>query len=293
MAISQLGYLVLNVSNPAAWRTLATDILGAEERKDSPPGEIQLRLDERHRRITLRKADSDSIVAIGWEVPTMAALGAARKALQERGIAVTEATASEAQERGVLALIRFRDLNRFPVEIYFGPWFDDMPFRPSRPMTGFNCGALGLGHVVLVCSDVRKAADFYQEALGFRLTDYIAWEGADVVFLHCNPRHHSLGLINEVFGLKAGNLQHFFLEVNALADVGRAYDLVQSRKVPLQLTLGCHSNDQTTSFYFTGPSNFAIEYGWGGIQVDDANWQIKHYYSPKLWGHNRPQAEGA
>jgi biphenyl-2,3-diol 1,2-dioxygenase len=117
------------------------------------------------------------------------------------------------------------------------------------------------------------------------VTDYIAWDELDAIFLHCNARHHSLALINECYGMKSGCLNHFMLETRALEDVGRAYDLVRSRKLPLVLALGQHSNDRMISFYMKTPSGFSIEYGWGGVLVDDAVWRVKHHSTTKLWGH--------
>ena len=135
-------------------------------------------------------------------------------------------------------------------------------------MSGFNCGALGIGHAVLVSKDAEKAARFYRQVLGFSVTDYIVWDELDAIFLHCNPRHHSLALMNECYGMKSGHLNHFMLETRSLDDVGRAYDIVRSRNLPLVLSLGQHSNDRMTSFYMKTPSGFSMEYGWGGLLVD-------------------------
>lgn len=95
-----------------------------------------------------------------------------------------------------------------------------------------------------------------------------------------------LALMNECYGMKSGGLHHLMLESLSLDDVGRTYDLVLERKVPLILTLGRHSNDQMTSFYMQSPSSFAIEYGWGGRLIDDSDWRVRKYGSPKLWGHH-------
>ena len=75
------------------------------------------------------------------------------------------------------------------------------------------------------------------------------------------------------------------LEANSLDDVGRAYDIVKEREYPIALTLGRHTNDRMTSFYLHTPSGWLIEYGWGGLQIDDSDWEVKFYNSPKVWGH--------
>jgi hypothetical protein len=40
-----------------------------------------------------------------------------------------------------------------------------------------------------------------------------------------------------------------------------------------------------TSFYVTTPSGFQIEYGSGGVVIDDDTWQIAHYDAVSAWGH--------
>jgi biphenyl-2,3-diol 1,2-dioxygenase len=128
-------------------------------------------------------------------------------------------------------------------------------------------------------------ADLYVNEFGFRVSDHIDWDDAHATFLHCNPRHHSLALVNECFGMKGGQVHHMMIETTSLDDVGRAYDLIRKNGIPLALTLGRHTNDHMTSFYCGSPSGFAIEYGWGGRLIDDAVWQAGQYDSPSIWGH--------
>lgn len=147
MGVSQLGYLVLDVSDIDAWRDLAASIMGAEQRRDQSADLVRLRFDEHHHRITLRPAKTDSVAAIGWEVPSLGELESVRKRVTERGFSITEGTREDLTDRKVAALFRFRDMDGFPLEIYYGPWTDDVPFQPSRPMSGFNCGPLGLDRI--------------------------------------------------------------------------------------------------------------------------------------------------
>lgn len=286
MAVTQLGYVGLNVSDIDAWRDFAGSILGMEVReRDGDDAPQYLRLDAHHHRFALHPAAEDEVVRIGWEVSGRPALDELASRLVTRGLDVREGSAAEAETRSVSAFIAFRDPEGFPVEIYHGPLIDNAPLKPGRGLSGFNCGRLGLGHAVLVCKDTKTMADFYTDELSFLLSDYIAWDEADAIFLHCNPRHHSLALLNECYGMKGGQVHHFMIETLSLDDVGRAYDLVSQSDIPMVLTLGRHSNDHMMSFYFASPSGFAIEYGWGGRLIDDAVWQVNKYNTPKLWGH--------
>jgi hypothetical protein len=43
-----------------------------------------------------------------------------------------------------------------------------------------------------------------------------------------------------------------------------------------------------TSFYANTPSDFFMEYGWGGRTIDVASWQpYEMHYGTSLWGHER------
>jgi 3,4-dihydroxy-9,10-secoandrosta-1,3,5(10)-triene-9,17-dione 4,5-dioxygenase len=185
----------------------------------------------------------------------------------------------------------FVDPDGFPVEVRYGPTFDHRQFRPISVVSGFLTGEMGLGHIVLICKDYQKAVDFYTTALGFKVSDYIVWDGADATFLHCNGRHHSLALMNECFGQVGGQFNHFMVEVRDLDDTGRAYDLITRNGVPLTMDLGRHTNDGMTSFYLKTPSGFALEVGNGGVVVDDDTWVVKTWRAPMRWGHELVKSE--
>lgn len=55
--------------------------------------------------------------------------------------------------------------------------------------------------------------------------------------------------------------------------------------IHLSFTLGRHSNDEMLSFYALSPSGFDIEYGWGGLEVDDESWHVLTHDCNSAWGH--------
>ena len=120
----------------------------------------------------------------------------------------------------------------------------------------------------MLVPDQARAERFFSDALGLRLSDRIATaSGLSASFMHCNPRHHSLAFVG-VPGMVG--FHHLMLEVVSLDDVGTARDRCVERNVPIVMDLGRHTNDHMTSFYMRTPSGFEIEYGWGGVLVDDA-----------------------
>ncbi|GAB2646234.1 VOC family protein [Prescottella soli] len=292
MSISRLGALSVDVTDIEAWRHVLVDLLGLHARpRESDRDPLLIRIDDHHHRIALYPASEDRIRSITWEVDNLEELRAIAERVDAEGIAVEWISTGAPEERMAVAAFRFVDADGFPNEVCFGPTIDHLPLAQGGVISGFVTGELGLGHVVLMCNDYPKAVDFYTRVLGFRLTDYIVWDGADATFLHCNPRHHSLALMNECFSFQGGDFNHLMLEVASLDDVGRAYDIVNDAAISLQMTFGRHTNDGVTSFYLRTPSGFAIEIGYGGDLVDSDGWEVKTFRSPSRWGHEPQKAE--
>jgi 3,4-dihydroxy-9,10-secoandrosta-1,3,5(10)-triene-9,17-dione 4,5-dioxygenase len=101
-------------------------------------------------------------------------------------------------------------------------------------------------------------------------------------FFGCNPRHHSLAVAPIP---AASGLIHLMIEVESLDDVGRAMDRCQRNGAPLVSSLGRHANDFMVSFYLRTPSGFDIEYGTGGLVLDEATWVARQTTAHSLWGH--------
>ena len=54
--------------------------------------------------------------------------------------------------------------------------------------------------------------------------------------------------------------------------------------MPINRTLGRHTNDHMVSFYMASPSGFEVEYGWGARTVDDSTWQVQQHTTGSMWG---------
>ena len=283
--IKGLGYIGCEVTDFNAWDSLLDTVYGLEQRADSGESLRHYRMDDNHHRLALHKSNSNKLKYIGWEVEFQGDLDNLAAELSNKGIAVEAGSAALREERAVMDLFVVSGPDDIRLEMFFGPVQDLKPFTPKRGMEGYNTGDLGMGHIVLATADRAASVKWYEDNLGFRLSDHIFWDDIQATFLHCNPRHHSLAFMNPVGGMKPGDLGHFMFESLSLNDVGRAYDIVHEHKVPLALTLGRHSNDHMMSFYIYSPSGWWIEYGHGARLIDDAEWEPKFYNSPKIWGH--------
>jgi len=268
MAIQSLGYLALGSTNLEEWTDFAGAVLGMQA-VDRGGRTRAFRMDDRKQRLIVDAAMADGERVFGWEVEDDQALDALGARLEAASVPVHQEATARADPAG----------NR--LEAFHGAQVADTPFRPTRDISGFRTGPLGMGHVLLMVPGIDKAFAFYRDVLGFRVSDYIR-APVKAYFLHVNPRHHSLALVDGPKNV----MHHLMVELYSLDDVGQCYDLALSEQDRIAVKFGRHSNDLMTSFYQRTPSDILVEYGWGGRDVDDATWKPKEMATVgSLWGH--------
>lgn len=280
--ITSLSYVGFESPAADAWRSFGPEVLGAML-ANHLDGAVALRFDERAARLMIHEAETDDLAYVGWDCGDEAGVAAAAERVEAAGLDTSHEPAI-AELRNVAQCVSFTDPFGFRHELTHG-LADVGPFHPGRPLTGgFVTGEGGLGHLVMMVPDLDAGMAFYLDALGFLVSDHIE-AGMSLRFLHCNSRHHTIAL-GAVPGMVG--LHHLMLEVTNLDDVGTALDLVNERELPLAMTLGRHTNDLMTSFYVRTPSGFEIEYGTGGLLIDDDEWKVTTHGAQSSWGHKTP-----
>jgi 2,3-dihydroxybiphenyl 1,2-dioxygenase len=280
MAITALGYLGIGSTRLEDWSDFAGGVLGMQA-VDRGGGMRAFRMDDRKQRLIIDAGMADGERVFGWEVGDASALDALAARLEAAGVPVHREQAARADQRCVAGLISFADPAGNRLEAFHGPQVADAPFRPARDISGFRCGPLGMGHVLLMVPRVDAALAFYRELLGFRISDFIRTP-IKAYFLHVNPRHHSLALVEG----PGSAMHHLMVELYSFDDVGQGYDIALGEQDRVAAKLGRHPNDLMTSFYTRTPSDILVEYGWGGRDVDDATWQPEEMTTVgSFWGH--------
>lgn len=306
MEVKSLGYVVVGSTDIEKWRDYGTNVCGMMESTTMPDnGSLYLKMDERAFRYQVVSAEFDGLLFAGWDLGSQAAFDAALKELDEMGVAFENITdGAQLAARSVTALARLSDPSGNQLELYYAENADDgVAFASPLDVKSFVTKAedgsdMGLGHVVLHAPiDYEETHKFYQ-ALGFTdsdVTDLSAEGTGNIYFMHCNPRHHSLALWN--WGAptpetnfapspesKAPGCVHLMAEVETLTEVGTCLDRVTAREIPIISSLGEHINDQMTSFYMLTPGNFALEFGQGGLQLEEG-YETTHNTQASVWGH--------
>ena len=285
--ISELAYIGVEASDLKDWARFATDLLGMQICQQTDKL-LTLRQDQKVHRWIITQGPSDDYAFTGYACENDAALDAVIARLKAAGSTVTEGDKALAEARGVKRIAVTQDPMGSRIELVVGLADAATPFKSSRLVGKFVTGNGGAGHHVLMeHGHDRKALVDWYALLGFKLSDVIDEQmapdfTASVIFMHCNGRHHTLALANMPFPKK---MHHFMMEVSDMRDVGWAYDRCLDDNRPFEMTLGMHPNDRMFSFYVRTPSNFNIEFGWGGLIIDDATWQVQHLDKLSTWGH--------
>jgi catechol-2,3-dioxygenase len=135
----------------------------------------------------------------------------------------------------------------------------DTVHAAGRPRNDFP---LRLSHVNLNCADIAATKRFFDEALGFKLTD----RSRAMAFLRCNDDHHAVVLADS----GVNGLNHIAFMMPDLESVMRGAGRMVDRGYPIGWGVGRHGPGNNIFAYFLDPFGIVIEYTAEVLQVDDS-----------------------
>lgn len=159
---------------------------------------------------------------------------------------------------------RFFDLDGRAVEISCG-----VAEHPTRQLGGGESIPATLSHVVLHTPDVAKAAAFYEEFLGFRVSD---WLGNFMCFLRCNAVHHCLAFIPG-----PASFNHAAFEMRGLDEMMRGVGRLLKGNVQLGWGPGRHTAGNNAFAYFKTPGGNVLEYTAEVARIEESTWKPTIY----------------
>ncbi|MDN0076600.1 VOC family protein [Crenobacter sp. SG2303] len=284
--LKNLNYLILGSSRIDEWHSYFTDFLSMEVHEQAD-GSLKVRMDEQAYRFIVKPSETEDIWAAGFQVANRAELRAFEQHLRSRGIECVHGTADEVAERQVEDMFWFQDPEGLRLEAVCNPLrLSEPPALPHIP-GGFLTGSQGFGHIAITAEDLDACEAFYKDVLDFKVSDYIRQDiqGFPIrfTFFHINPRHHTLALA----GVPAlYRMHHLMVEVKDVDVVGRALERAKNMDIPIHMEMGRHPNDRMLSFYAKTPSDSNVEFGTGGLEInDESHWEVKTYDAISEWGH--------
>lgn len=140
-------------------------------------------------------------------------------------------------------------------------------------------GPMKLGHVAFVTPDVHTVTKFYEDVLGFRISD---WIGDYFSFMRCGADHHT---VNFVKGDKT-QLAHIAFEAKDMSHILSACDLFGQKNVDIEWGPVRHGPGHNVAVYHRDPDGNTIEFY---IDLDQMVDEDLGYFQPRPWHRDLPQ----
>jgi catechol 2,3-dioxygenase-like lactoylglutathione lyase family enzyme len=212
---------------------------------------------------------------LSFELDTDAELAAIAARLQQSGIELTLAPRDGDPDMGDTLWFNDPDGNR--IEISVTP--EDSLSLPSAGSEGrrSRLHPHSLQHIALRTMNLEEMVDFYTEALGFDISDWLLRE---CVWLRCNSDHHTLILMQG-----KQDIDHVGYSISAGSEMLAWADYLSRQKKPILWGPGRHGAGNDLFLRFADAE---------GIHVE-LSAELQQYYDrdvttpPRLW-HARPSA---
>jgi 2,3-dihydroxy-p-cumate/2,3-dihydroxybenzoate 3,4-dioxygenase len=249
----KLAYVALNVTDLARSCRFYEEVVGLQPAGTGPAGEALFRLDGAHHSVALHQAPRAGFKRFGWLMEDAAQLDALADRLRRHGLTPVEVPAAECEALGQGRSFRI-------AEPWGGATWEFFAERreATTPFTPTVAGFDRLGHVVLRTDRLDEAIAFYENVLGFRLSDKV--EG-QIAFLRAFPNkyHHSFGIARG----KVPGLHHVNFILDSVDEWGRSLARLPKQGAEVVWGPGRHTNAGTFFIYFLDPDGLTLEYGYG------------------------------
>ena len=206
-----------------------------------------------HHVLALEKSDSPELRSVTFRLATPDDYSLiADNVVAHGGAVVSQPAINEAPDGGTVMIVRGPEggLLRFV--------HGDLQQLP-QPASGYRPDRLA--HVNLNSTNVDASARFYQNALGFHLTD----RSKAMAFVRCNSDHHAVVIAQA----NVNGLNHVAFLMPDLEAVMRGSGRMIDAGFPIAWGVGRHGPGDNVFAYFIDPLGVVIEYTAEVLQVDD------------------------
>ena len=256
--VERLGYMSLGVKNLEEAVTLYSRI-GRLEETERRGRTAFMTAGVDHHWLRLEEGEADGVNRVAYEVDGPEALEAARDVLRQWNIDYDER--KDPLNERVAHRLRFADPGGMPIELFYG-----MTQRPNE-WSGQGIRIKKLLHAGWATPNIEEVARFYQEGLGFKLSDQIEDQA---LFLRAGDRyHHSLVLLG--MNVDKARFGHFCFLVDTLDDVMRIRTNALRHGGKISMDLMRHGPSGSAAVYFRDAARMLdFEYCFDHAQIDDA-----------------------
>jgi catechol 2,3-dioxygenase-like lactoylglutathione lyase family enzyme len=270
--VVKLGYAGFDTPNVEVMLAYYTDVLGLTLVERGDGGVVYLRSVVEHHTISLHPAPKSRLRHIGLQLGGGQSLREVATQLSQQGLRVELRMDAEP---GVAELLQLSDPEGFALQLY-------STMRQAN--TGFPEHGIvpeKLGHIALAVQSASTMCDFYQNLLGFRVSD---WIENFFVFMRCNPDHHALNFLQ--VKSKYHQMHHIAFQLKDWGHVQRACDHLSRHGIQLVWGPGRHGAGHNIFTYHHDPDGHIVELF---TELDIIYDEEKGYFEPRPWHEEYPQ----
>lgn len=174
---------------------------------------------------------------------------------------------------GIPEMLVFNDFKDTAIEL-----FSDWNFVDGDA-PGSAGGPIKFGHLAFIVPDPKTAAEFYEETLGFRVSDWIEdW----FVFLRCGSDHHTVNFVRGA----VTRIHHIAFEMRDSAQLLQCCDVLGRHRIPILWGPVRHGPGHNVAAYHRDPDGHLVEFF---IDLDEMVDEELGYFEPRPWHRDRPQ----
>jgi catechol 2,3-dioxygenase-like lactoylglutathione lyase family enzyme len=227
--------------------------------------------------LRLRAAEQSRIDLIAFAVRQPAEVDAIADRVARRPDALLVSASAQRQEPGGGYAARFLDCDGRAIEVSAG-----LEPRSFEPAMATESRPVAVSHIVLNTPDIQRSRRFYEEVLGFKVSD---WVEDYFCFLRTGPTHHIIAFTSAPHA----SLNHVAFEVLGVDEFMRATGRMIRGGHQLVWGPGRHGVGDNTFSYFQDPtSGFVMEYTTALQVIDESVWAPQVHAATDqgtdLWG---------
>ncbi len=269
LPITHLDHVTLRVPDPEAAAAFYRQVLGlGETGREAASGGILMSALPRdaatvpHHDLVIYPGEPAGMEHYGLAVPDASTLADAAALLRRRGVQVD---GPREFERVHGPAVRLRDQDGVLFELTVAP-----P-RIARPSARVPFDLVKLSHVNVKSPDPARAAQWWQDIMDFRLSDFIP---ETFYWLRCNEEHTVVAFVRS----DTPGVHHIGFEIASWEEIKRLLDHLAASGVRVEFGPGRHGPGHSLFVYFLDPWHIRWELLSELSRIDDET-----SYQPGLW----------
>lgn len=266
-SVRRISHVALKTPNIEQQTAFYSDIVGLGETERDSSGRVYLRCNSNHHAIVLVPSTGSGIDHYALDLGSPVEWEKAANALTHAGITFET---NSGKDPGEGPSLRLQDPDGYVIKLIGGmeqvsPNYGPRAAKPKK-----------LSHATLMVNNCKRTAEFYQEVLGFRISD---WVDDFFLWMRCNPDHHSLAFANA----DSPRMHHVAFELTDLSYLVQQAEHLMRNGRTLLYGPGRHGPGQNQFEYFRDPEQNLVEFMCDPQQI----WN-EDTYVPRVWNSKEP-----